>query len=276
MTKKIYFPIISFILFSGFLDGAFQDTRTHRFIKALEANGMIQEAITEYNRVLLIYPLTSEERGILWLKLAIDYRSLNSEAEMMKSFNQSIKYLKDSPHINRVYEEIGVFFLSRGKSEWARKILKQMSCESNENQIRYIALSYLIDENWEQFFRLLDKTGYSREAILDINRIVKRIQLNNRRFKTLDIIVKIIPGLGYLFYDDVFITGETLLFHGFFISQIFIETSIIGKFIYGFGLVRMYLRTTVRDHRFLKKKLGEKKLLLEKMIFHKLFDGNQS
>lgn len=276
MTKKVYYLIIAFILFSGFLVGAFQETRTHRFIEALEANGMIQEAITEYNRVLLFYPLTSEERGILWLKLAIAYRSLNSEAEMMKSFNQSIKYLKDSPHINQVYEEIGVFFLSRGKSEWARKILKQMSCESNEKQIRYIILSYLIDENWEQFFKLLDKAGYSREAILDINRMVKKIQLNNRWFKTLDIIVKIIPGLGYLFYDDVFITGETLLFHGFLISQVFIETSIIGKFIYGFGLVRMYLRTTVRDHRFLKKKREEKKLLLEKMIFQKLFNSNQS
>ena len=275
MTKKIYYSIISFILFCGFLDGVFQETRTHRFIEALEANGMIQEAITEYNRVLLFYPLTSEERGILLLKLAIAHRSLNSEADMMKSFNQSIKYLKDSPHINRVYEEISVFFLSRGKSDWARKILKQMSCESNENQIRYIILSYLIDENWKKFFHLLDKAGYSREAILDINRIVKKIQLNNRRFKTLDIIVKIIPGLGHLFYDDVFITGETLLFHGFLVSQIFIEASIIGKFIYGFGLVRMYLRTTVRDHRFLKKKLGEKKLLLEKMIFQKLFDGTQ-
>jgi hypothetical protein len=208
------------------------------------------------------------------MKQAIAYRALNQEAEMMMSFNQASQYLKNSKLINQLYEEIAVFFLSRGKTEWARKILFRMDSGSAESQIRYVILSYLIDENWDRFFEHLENADYSRQIISDIRHIVKKIKQNIRWFKVLNIVDKIIPGLGYLFHDDAFITGETLLFHGFFISQILIEISIPGKIIYGFGLIRIYIKTVARDRSLLKRKLREKKLELEKRIFKLIFETN--
>lgn len=275
MIRVICYPIVILLFISCNIHAASLDGKTQRFIEALEANEMFHEAITEYKRLLLFNQLTSEEKGIIWMKQAIAYRALNQEASMMTSFTRASRFLENSELINRLYEEIAVFFLSRGKSDWARKILDRADPKFAEIQIRYLILSYLIDHNWNRFFELLENGGYSSQTIGNIRHIVKEIKRNIRWFKLLNIIDKVIPGLGYLFYDDVMITGETLLFHGFFFSQILSETTIPGKIIFGFGLGRMYIKTIAREHTLLRKKLKERKLELEKRIFKKLFKTGQ-
>ena len=276
MIKTVSIPILAIILMNCLIHASFKDGQTRRLIEALEANGMYHEAITEYKRLLFFNQLSSEERGMIWLKQAIAHRALNQETEMMKSFNQASRYLKDSKLINRLYSEIAVFFLSRGKSEWAREFLKRMDPQVSDIQYRYIILSYLIDENWDLFFKFLGNGGYSSNSIRDIKRIVNKIRRNNRRFKILNIINKIIPGLGYLYYGDAMKTGETLLFHGFLFIQILGEISIPGKIIFAFGLVRLYTKNIVQERSFLIKKLKERKLKLERRIFQTLFLQTQN
>jgi hypothetical protein len=275
MNNPIRFLIIILMVVHACHLPASENHRTLRFIEALEANGMLWEAITEYQRILVFAQLTPLEKGKLWLKQAIAYRSLNQEASMMNAFNQAYRYLKDSSLIDQLYKEIAVFFLSRGKTHWARLMLTRMEPRAAGYQNRFLILSHLIDENWKRFFELLESTGYTEKTINDIRRLVQKIKQNTHRIRILNVVNKIIPGLGYLFLDDAYITAETLMFHGFFISELILESSFPGKVIYALGLARMYTRALARDRNLLKRKLKERKLGFEKQIFRKIFDkGN--
>jgi tetratricopeptide (TPR) repeat protein len=276
MIKTISISIITLIFMNCLIHASSPDGQAQRLIEALEANGMYHEAITEYKRLLFFNQLSSEERGMIWMKQAIAHRALNQETEMMKSFDHASRCLKDSKLINQLYSEIAVFFLSRGKSEWAREFLKRMDPQASDIQYRYIILSYLIDENWALFFKFLENGGYSRNSIRDIKRIVNKIRRNNRKFKILNIIDKIIPGLGYLFYGDVMKSGKTLLFHEFLFNQILREVSIPGRIIYAFALVRLFTKTIAQERSFLIKKMKKIKLKLERRIFLKLFEQTEN
>ncbi|MCK4836409.1 MAG: bacterial transcriptional activator domain-containing protein [Candidatus Aminicenantes bacterium] len=273
MTKK--YSIVFFIFIYCLSLSGSQKSRLFAFIESLEENGMIQEVITEYRRYLFFNPLDEEARGKIWLRLALSYRKINREAEMMKAFNQSFRLLQNSPFLDNLYEEISVFFLSRGKSEWARLYLNKINQKKQDSRkIQYLILSYLMDENWAEFFPLLMTAGYKESDLNEIRTLVNKIKNNNRKFNLLKSIDKVIPGISHCFMGDVFDTGESLLFHFFFIQQIFVEPTVLGKLIYGFTLVRYYLKTTAFNRDLLKKKKRRIKLRLEEKIFHKLITAS--
>jgi tetratricopeptide (TPR) repeat protein len=243
----------------------------------LEENGMVQEAITEYKRNLFFNEINDEEKGIIWLKLAACYRKINDEAEMMKSFNQSFSLLKGSPFLLDLYEELCIFYLSRGKSEWARMFLNKINTiKPDGKHQQYLILSYLMDEDWPTFYSLLKRAGYAEPVFSEIQNLVDTIKKNNRKLKILRAIDIFFPGIIYCFYNDYLSSGESFLFHFFFIEQIWIESSLLGKLIYGFGLSRLYLKSRVNNKNFLQKKIDEKKMVLEEKIFDKLFDLSEN
>ena len=274
MIKKVS-AVIIMLLYCLPLSGSL-DPRLSSFIDSLEASGLYREAITEYRRYLFFNDLNEEESGKIWLKMAVCFREMNLESEMMEAFNQSFRYLSKSRSIEKLYEEISVFYLSRGKTEWARLYLSKLNEKKpSQRKIQYLILSHMMDENWREFFSLLPEAGYKKSVIDEIKEMVRQISKNNRTFNVLTSIDKIVPGIGLGFTGDFFTAGESLLFHSYVIQQIFVEPTVLGKLIFGFTLLRLYSRTTAYSRDTLMKKRQRKKLRLEKKIVEKLIRGSQ-
>jgi tetratricopeptide (TPR) repeat protein len=241
------------------------------FIKALEDNGMIDEAISEYKRLLFFDELNEEEKGIIWLKLAVCHREINDDVEMMKAFNRSFICLRDSPYIQDLYLEIAIFYLSRGKTDWARSFLGKINLPvPAESAKKYLILSYIMDEDWKTFFLCLKEEGLDQPVLLDIREHVRHIKKMKRKYKILMTLEYFLPGISYVFQSDIFEAGESFLFHFFFIHQIVIESAIPGKIIFALSLSRLYLRSLSGNRQYLKKKIEEKRMILEEKIFKKM------
>ena len=254
-----------------------QRERLSAFIHSLEVNGLYREAVTEYRKYLFFNDLKREERGKIWLRMAVCFREMNREAEMMDAFGHSHKLLVNTDFLGKLYEEISVYFLSRGKTDWARFYLNKTDNQQPVQQIMlYRLLSYLMDEDWPDFFSLLTQAGYGQPVIERIEEIAAKIRRCNRKFRWLNILDKIVPGISYGYTGNGFMAGESILFHSFLILQIFSEPSVPGKLIYGFALIRLYSRTTAHGRDKVIKKRNRKKMDLEKKIFDQLVTHLQS
>jgi len=259
-----------FLIVNSLLLIAVNNDHFIRFADSLEKNGLVREAVTEYQRYLFLNKnLTKQEKGIIWLKLAVCYRKVNSEAEMMKAFNQAYTFIQGSVLIKEFYEEIIIFFLSRGKTELARifinKLKRNTTDKKNES---YLCLSYLMDKNWDKFFQLLNSKDLNLSQKNYVQKIVKKIKQNKKRYKLFRIIHIFIPGIIYGFYGDFLSSGESFLFHYYFLQEIFSNSALINKVINGLGVTWLYLRIHNRDREFLNKKFYEKNLQLEEKIFN--------
>lgn len=195
---------------------------------------------------------------------------------MMKAFNRCFRLLSNSPAIQAFYREISVFFLSRGKTRWARLFLDKIDDNhADKRKTQYLILSYLMDEDWKAFFPLLSQAGYKQTVIQKIRDLVRRMKKTNRTFHTLNVMDKIIPGISYGYSGSPFLAGESILFHGFLIYQVIAETTVLGNVIYGFNLLRLYTRTIAHSRAMLVKKWRKRKLRLEGKIFDQLVSGGQ-
>lgn len=241
------------------------------FIRVLEDNGMIEEAITEYKRHLFLNRLNDEEEGMIWLKLAVCYREINHDAEMMKAFDQSFVHLENSPALQDLYLELAVFYLARGKTSWARLFLQKITRRTQAQAVKkYMTISYLIDQDWDRFFLLLGEKDIREPVISEIRKLVQEMKKNSRRMKTLIILDFLLPGIGYVCQADMLEGGESLLFHSFFVYQILIESSWPGKIVFGWSLSRLYLKSISKSRQYIKEKIHSRKMLLEEKIFEKL------
>lgn len=262
------------LILSSFLVMANEKNQFFGFVESLEKNNLTQEAVTEYQRYLFFnHNLNDPEKGKIWLRLAICYRKLNQEARMMNAFGRAYEFLRNSPLIENVNEEISIFFLSRGKAELARVFLNKLKPEMEEQKINaYFCLSYLMEKDWELFFKALNKTELTQNMIKIIHGLVKKIKRNDRRYKLYRTINIFFPGIVYSFYGDLLRSGESFLFHFYFLEQIFSNSNIISKVINSLAVTRMYLKTRQLDKEFLRKMSMQKNIRLEGEIFTILFD----
>lgn len=246
----------------------------YAFVESLENNSLTKEAITEYQRYLFLNKdLNNHEKGKIWLRLGVCYRKINMEAEMMNAFGLAFQLLGDSHLIKLLYEEITIFLLSRGKADLARVFIDKLYTENPDKRIdRYICLSYLIEKKWDPFFQVLNRLELSKNQINEARNLVNKMKYNQRRYQFLRVINIFFPGIVYACHGDFLNTGESFLFHFYFMQQVFSDSTLIGKAINGIGLCSLYLKTNNRDRQFLKQKFNQKNLQLEAKIFSILFE----
>lgn len=267
----IKFKQLGFILIiNSFLLMGYEKDHFFRFAESLEKNRLIHEAITEYQRFLFLNNhLNDLEKGKIWLRLAVCYRSINQEAEMMNAFNQVYRSIQHTSYIDELYEETIVYFLSRGKGELARIFINKLPKDKKAKKIDpYLCLSYLIEKEWHRFYSALKRLNITENQRIEVQKIVKKIKKNTKRIKLYKVFNIFFPGIVHGLYGGFLDTGETILFHYFFLQGIFSDSTLIGKLINGLGLTRLYLKTASRDRKFLREKLDEMNLLLEEEIFN--------
>lgn len=250
-------------------------TGSEALLKALEENELTDFLINEYKRKLFFGEVRQDEKGMVWLKLALSYRKLNNESNMTKAFTRALQNSSDKNFRDVIYSEIALFYLSRGKTDLADIFITKLA----GNRAKLLGqslknISNLFAGKNKKLVNSLKQQKIKPHLLSDIQLRLEKIGRIKKKSKALINLRFFFPGIISFLNLDFYGGAKTLLFNYIYLEPLLFKSTLLEKIISVIAFYRYNRNDIVRKSQILSEKNREQILVIEQEIFEIIIDKN--